>query len=276
MVIDKTIFQTNAPSHSDVIWAKPEEDKITLHMYNRGKWMPVSGGGSGSSDSSEYSKFDGRTKVALPETIIYDRTEGELNLEDINIESVLAEGDGSISTNYLQDILSVISTYKNEQNLTEDELKNLVFTYTQKNGDEVEIRWFSLTKGTFCDGKNIYLYDYGDLTYVPIKYRYVLESQYRYSDERWGGTIYDFVTQEEVSNSDIPNLTDVIFCFKYCYSGTSASPIFDSNLIFHLMQIEDVNSSIWSCITGTKKYCINVFDYPWYNEYDVTPINQEK
>lgn len=43
MVIDKTIFQTNAPSHSDVIWAKPEEDKITLHMYNRGKWMPVSG-----------------------------------------------------------------------------------------------------------------------------------------------------------------------------------------------------------------------------------------
>lgn len=43
MVIDKTIFQTNAPSHSDVIWAKPEGDKITLHMYNRGKWMPVSG-----------------------------------------------------------------------------------------------------------------------------------------------------------------------------------------------------------------------------------------
>lgn len=43
MVIDKTIFQTNAPSHSDVIWAKPEEDKITLHMYNRGKWVPVSG-----------------------------------------------------------------------------------------------------------------------------------------------------------------------------------------------------------------------------------------
>lgn len=43
MVIDKTIFQTNAPSHSDVIWAKPEEDKITLHMYNRGKWIPVSG-----------------------------------------------------------------------------------------------------------------------------------------------------------------------------------------------------------------------------------------
>ena len=43
MVIDKTIFQTNAPSHSDVIWAKPEEDKVTLHMYNRGKWMPVSG-----------------------------------------------------------------------------------------------------------------------------------------------------------------------------------------------------------------------------------------
>lgn len=43
MVIDKTIFQTNAPSHSDVIWAKPVGDKITLHMYNRGKWMPVSG-----------------------------------------------------------------------------------------------------------------------------------------------------------------------------------------------------------------------------------------
>lgn len=43
MVIDKTIFQTNAPSTGDVIWAKPEEDKITLHMYNRGKWMPVSG-----------------------------------------------------------------------------------------------------------------------------------------------------------------------------------------------------------------------------------------
>lgn len=54
MVIDKTIFQTNAPSHSDVIWAKPEEDKITLHMYNRGKWMPVSGSGNNTTVTNKY------------------------------------------------------------------------------------------------------------------------------------------------------------------------------------------------------------------------------
>lgn len=54
MVIDKTIFQTNAPSHSDVIWAKPEEDKITLHMYNRGKWVPVSGSGNDTTVTNKY------------------------------------------------------------------------------------------------------------------------------------------------------------------------------------------------------------------------------
>ena len=56
MVIDKTIFQTNAPSHSDVIWAKPVGDKIILHMYNRGKWVPVSGGGSDSSSDDSSSE----------------------------------------------------------------------------------------------------------------------------------------------------------------------------------------------------------------------------
>ncbi len=245
MVIDKTIFQTNAPSTGDVIWAKPIGDKIILHMYNRGKWVPVSGGGSDSSSDDSSS-----------EKIIF-------NPNDFSSENMNAIRDAFFQKMNI--------TTEDIQNMTEEELMNLEQQFTnfiptmlttQDHGDIV-LSNLGLTV-LLCEDGTIFKKDENALEYssyseMPSYMRYQLRPV---GNNRLGA--FDIVTGQDISNSKLHIITDKVYV-----SNTLTDS--DRDLIFHIDSIvlpeleSNSNASIWFAIdTDTRWFQDNPTILPCY------------
>lgn len=246
MVIDKTIFQTNAPSHSDVIWAKPEEDKITLHMYNRGKWMPVSGGGSDSSSD--------------------DSSSGKMIFNPNNFSS---ENISIIKYAFLR---KMNLTIEDIQNMTEEEQDNLEQQFvdfiptvltTQDHGDIVLLSP-ALTV-LLCEDGTIFKKDENALEYssyseIPSYARYRL----RLGSSSDKLVAYDIVTGQNIPNSKLHIVTDKVYVSNIRTDS-------DRDLIFHIDSIvlpeleSNSNASIWFAIdTDTRWFQDNPIITPCY------------
>lgn len=247
MVIDKTIFQTNAPSHSDVIWAKPEEDKITLHMYNRGKWMPVSSGESGSSSddsSSEKIIFNPNDFSSENRNAIYDAFFKKMNITDEDIQNMTKEELDNLEQQF-SDFVSTILT-------------------TQDHGDIVlsnpDLTVF------LCEDGTIFKQDENALEYVSY---FEMPSYMRYQLRPVGNNrlgAFDIVTGQDISNSKLHIITDKVYVINTLTDS-------DRDLIFHInsakLPEQEGNSSqsIWIAIdTGVQYFQDNATITPSYYE----------
>lgn len=245
MVIDKTIFQTNAPSHSDVIWAKPEEDKITLHMYNRGKWVPVSGGGSDSSSddtSSEKIIFNPNDFSSENMSIIKDAFLQKMNITAEDIQNMTEEERENLEQQ-LSDFIPTILTTQDHGDIVLSNLDSMVF---------------------LCEDGTIFKQDENALEYVSY---FEMPSYMRYQLRPVGNNrlgAFDIVTGQDISNSKLHIITDKVYV-----SNTLTGS--DRDLIFHIdsarlpEQESNSNTSIWFAIdTDTHWFQDNPTIIPCY------------
>lgn len=182
MVIDKTIFQTNAPSHSDVIWAKPEEDKITLHMYNRGKWIPVSG--AIGQDVKKTYPVDPRAELLTNSTVYRDIvSDGLLNAvkSELNIDHNAPYSDEELQV-INKALLSKINDNK----------------YRTKDHGMATVTYVSS-----ADRKVCFTYDDGTILDITFKGNREFQTKEPFSVTRDGVTSASYIAQAKVLGVDI-------------------------------------------------------------------------
>lgn len=189
MHFDKVVLQNKEPQ-TDVLWAKPDKDKIGLFIYNNGKWVPLSSASadneSDDSSSNSGSIDDEKTTVIFTENFNY----GEF-----------------------------INNIKNLTQQQQDVLNNYVFISNDGKKSKEVNSYYNL-EHTFCIG---ILWEDGSITVIneinegtvdsyPWYKRYQIENNaYMFAQDGHG--IYDLVNGWEQRLWDVIDKTNVLYCY---------------------------------------------------------------
>lgn len=87
-ILNTIVFSDTQPTNTKVLWAKPDENGITLHVYKNGAWVSEKGGGSDSVGKNYIDTQDLATLTSAKKYI--DTLVGDINtiLDKINGEVV--------------------------------------------------------------------------------------------------------------------------------------------------------------------------------------------